>query len=98
MGRFAARVGDPTAHGHPLGPGPGCQNVRIAGMPAWRATIDTHSCPLTTPSAHGTGMVSLGSTRVRVGGLPLARVGDSVVEAGGGLNAILFGSTTVLVG
>ena len=32
----AARVGDVTAHGSPLGPGPGSTNVIIGGKPAWR--------------------------------------------------------------
>ncbi len=36
MGLPAARVGDATAHGSPLGPGPGCPTVLIGGMPAWR--------------------------------------------------------------
>lgn len=33
----AARLSDPTAHGVPLNPGPGCATVLIAYMPAWRA-------------------------------------------------------------
>src|SRR5215212_4345871 len=32
----AARVGDVTAHGGALVPGPGSTNVFIGGMPAWR--------------------------------------------------------------
>jgi len=32
----AARVGDVSAHGCPLVPGPGAANVFIGGMPAWR--------------------------------------------------------------
>jgi len=32
----AARVGDTTAHGCPLAPGPGSTNVFIGGMPAWK--------------------------------------------------------------
>ncbi len=34
---MAARLFDPTAHGAPLNPGPGCGSVLIAYMPAWRA-------------------------------------------------------------
>jgi uncharacterized Zn-binding protein involved in type VI secretion len=34
---FAARVGDTTGHGTPLGPGPGSPTVMIGKMPAWRA-------------------------------------------------------------
>ncbi len=33
----AARPVDPTSHGTPLGPGPGCLTVNIGYMPAWRA-------------------------------------------------------------
>lgn len=33
----AARRLDPTAHGKPLGPGPGSRNVRIGKLNAWRA-------------------------------------------------------------
>ncbi len=33
----AARLGDPTAHGTPLAPGPGSPNVMIGFKPAWRA-------------------------------------------------------------
>lgn len=33
----SARVGDLTAHGSPLTPGPGSLNVLIGAMPAWRA-------------------------------------------------------------
>jgi uncharacterized Zn-binding protein involved in type VI secretion len=36
MGRPAARLGDPTAHGTVLKPGPGSFNVLIGGKPAWR--------------------------------------------------------------
>jgi hypothetical protein len=39
----AARVGDMTSHGTPLGAGPGSSNVLIGGMPAWRATTDMHT-------------------------------------------------------
>ena len=35
-GGAAARIGDMTAHGGPLGPGPGSPNVFIGGMPAWK--------------------------------------------------------------
>ena len=33
----AATLGDMTAHGTPLAPGPGSVNVFIGGKPAWRA-------------------------------------------------------------
>lgn len=34
---FAARTTDTTGHGTPMAPGPGCLNVTIGFMPAWRA-------------------------------------------------------------
>jgi uncharacterized Zn-binding protein involved in type VI secretion len=98
MGQPAARVGDTTSHGTPLGPGPGSLTVMIGGMPAWRALSDTHVCPLFDgPKPHVGGMVMLGSMTVMIGGLPAARMGDSVVEAGAP-NAIVLGAPTVMIG
>jgi uncharacterized Zn-binding protein involved in type VI secretion len=98
MGQPAARVGDSTSHGTPLGPGPGCQTVLIGGLPAWRCTSDTHACPLFDgPKPHGGGVVLAGSFTVRIGGLFAARQGDLVVEAGAP-NAIATGATTVMIG
>jgi uncharacterized Zn-binding protein involved in type VI secretion len=98
MGQPAARIGDQTSHGTPLGPGPGCPTVVIGSRPAWRATADSHVCPLSDgPKPHGGGVVAVGSMTVLVGGLPAARMGDLVVEAGPP-NAILGGEPTVLIG
>lgn len=98
MGQPAARVGDLTSHGTPLGVGPGCLTVLIGGMPAWRATTDFHTCPLFNgPQPHVGGMVMMGSLTVLIGGLPAVRQGDSVVEAGGP-NSIVGGLPTVLIG
>lgn len=98
MGQSAARVGDSTSHGTPLAPGPGCPTVLIGGRPAWRAGSDTHVCPLFNgPSPHVGGVVAMGSTSVLIGGMPAARMGDSVVEAGAP-NAIAVGDATVLIG
>lgn len=95
---YAARVGDSTGHGTPLGPGPGCPTVLIGGMPAWRAGADMHTCPLFNgPSPHVGGSVAVGSTTVFIGGLPAARQGDQVVEAGGP-NPIVMGCPTVIIG
>lgn len=95
----AARLGDMTAHaGTPLGPGPGSSNVIIGGMPAWRAVTDSHACPLTTPNPHGSGIVLTGSTTVFINGFPAARMGDSIVEAGGSSNSIIMGDFTVIIG
>lgn len=98
MGLPAARVGDTTSHGTPLSPGPGCPTVLVAGQPAWRAGSDTHACPLSDgPKPHVGGVVAAGSATVLIGGLPAARVGDQVVEAGAP-NAIAAGAATVLIG
>jgi len=98
MGQPAARVGDLTSHGTPLGPGPGAPTVLIGGMPAWRAGSDTHVCPLVDGvKPHVGGVVAVGSATVLIGGLPAARQGDMVVEAGAP-NAIAMGAPTVLIG
>lgn len=98
MGQPAARVGDITSHGTPLGPGPGCPTVLIGGKPAWRAGSDTHVCPLFDgPKAHVGGVIAVGSATVLIGGLPAARQGDQVVEVGAP-NAIAVGLPTVVIG
>ena len=98
MGQPAARVGDQTSHGTPLGPGPGCLTVMIGGQPAWRATSDTHGCPLFDgPKPHVGGVVAVASMTVMIGGLPAARQGDMVVEAGPP-NSIAIGAPTVTIG
>jgi uncharacterized Zn-binding protein involved in type VI secretion len=98
MGQPAARVGDLTSHGTPLGPRPGSPTVLIGGMPAWRALVDTHVCPLVDGvKPHVGGIVAVGSTTVLIGGMPAARVGDSIVEAGAP-NSIATGAFTVLIG
>ena len=98
MGRPAARVGDMTNHGTPLGPGPGCPTVLIAGLPAWRVAGDVHACPLADGlRAHVGGTVAVGSATVTIGGMPAARQGDLIVESAGA-NVITGGATTVLIG
>jgi uncharacterized Zn-binding protein involved in type VI secretion len=97
MGQPAARVGDMTSHGSPLGPGPGSFNVLIGGQPAWRAGSDKHLCPLTDPKPHVGGIVAIGSMSVLINDLPAARQGDVVVEAGPP-NGIMAGAPTVLIG
>lgn len=96
---LAARVGDQTSHGTPLGPGTGSLNVLIGGMPAWRAAADMHTCPLVTPvpSPHVGGVVTMGSATVLINNLPAARQGDIIAEAGPP-NSIVMGCPTVLIG
>jgi len=94
----AARVGDMTAHGTPLAPGPGSLNVLIGGMPAWRAASDLHTCPLVTVLVpHVGGVVSVGSMTVLINNLQAARLGDVIVEAGPP-NTIVMGCPTVMIG
>ncbi len=94
----AARVGDMTAHGTPLGPGPGAVNVLIGGQPAWLTVVDTHVCPLSTgPVAHAKGTVLVGSKTVYICGQPAARMGDQIVESGPP-NTIAAGFPNVLIG
>jgi uncharacterized Zn-binding protein involved in type VI secretion len=98
MGQPAARVGDLTGHGTPLGPGPGSPTVLIGGMPAWRALGDTHACPLVDGvKPHVGGVVAVGSLTVTIGGLFAARQGDMVVEVGAP-NPIALGAPTVMIG
>jgi uncharacterized Zn-binding protein involved in type VI secretion len=98
MGQPAARVTDTTAHGTPLSPGPGCPNVLIKGLPAWRVAADFHACPLFNAlQPHVGGVVSVGSVLVRIGGLFAARQGDIVTEPGGP-NTIAAGEPMVMIG
>jgi uncharacterized Zn-binding protein involved in type VI secretion len=95
---LAARVGDQSSHGTPLGPGPGSVNVLIGGMPAWRATADFHACPLVTGTVpHVGGVVAVGSVTVLINNFPAARQGDVIVESGPP-NTIAMGCPTVLIG
>ena len=95
----AARVGDLTSHGSPLGPGrPGPRTVLIGGMPAWCAVADFHACPLANGlQPHVGGVVAKGSESVMIEGCLAAREGDSVMEAGGP-NTIKTGCLTVMIG
>jgi uncharacterized Zn-binding protein involved in type VI secretion len=70
----------------------------IGGMPAWCAEADFHACPLVNGvQPHVGGTVAIGSLTVLINGLPAARQGDVVVEAGGP-NSIVIGCPTVLIG
>jgi len=98
LGQPAARLGDQTSHGTPLAPGIGSVNVLIGNKPAWRATADFHACPLVDGlKPHVGGVIAVGSTSVLINGLPAARQGDQIVEAGAP-NAIVLGEPTVLIG
>lgn len=99
----AARIADLTAHGSPLAPGPGSANVFIGFLPAWRAMIDQHACPLISVTGpDGVGAVMMGSPTVFINGMMACRVGDIVTErpglAIGPVNPIVMGCLTVMIG
>lgn len=102
-GKPAARIMDPTAHGKPLGPGPGSPNVLIGNRPAWRAVMDQHACPaVSTSGPDGVGSVLMGSPTVLINNQMACRQGDIIVEkpglAMGPMNPIVMGCPTVLIG
>ena len=96
----AARVGDMTSHGTPLGPGLGSLNVRIGGKPAWRAQMDTHVCPVPEgQKVHGAGVVTSGSSRVFINSCAAVRTGDKITEvAATAQNSITTGNDKVVIG
>jgi uncharacterized Zn-binding protein involved in type VI secretion len=95
MGKPAARLGDPTAHGGVITVG--FPTVLIGGMPAARLG-DMHVCPMFTGYVpHVGGPISLGSTGVLIGNMPAARMGDMAVCVGPP-SSIIMGCPTVLIG
>jgi uncharacterized Zn-binding protein involved in type VI secretion len=99
----AARITDPTTHGAPLAPGPGSTDVMIGDLPAWRALIDQHACPLVSITGpDGVGMVMMGSPTVLIDFMMATRAMDIVVEipglAMGPMNPIIMGEATVMIG
>jgi uncharacterized Zn-binding protein involved in type VI secretion len=98
MGKPAARMGDPTAHGGTIVAG--FPTVLIGGQPAARVT-DMHVCPMVTPGIppvpHVGGPVTLGSATVLIGNLPAARMGD-MATCVGPPDTIASGCMTVLIG
>lgn len=94
-------------HGPPT-LGAGAPTVLIANRPAWRVG-DNHTCPIPNapPPAgpgtpHGPGITSPpGAITVLAKGMPLAALGDRIIEAGAVvpplvMNPILMGAPTVL--
>lgn len=94
----AARVNDPTTHGPPL-LGTGSGTVLIGGLPAWRAGLDVHTCPLATPGGtpHVGGVAPVGSATVLIEGAPAVRQGDVIAEAATP-NTVVGGCPTVVIG
>lgn len=98
MGKPAARMSDPTAHGGLITMG--FPMVLIGGLPAARMG-DMHVCPMMTPAVppipHVGGPIMLGSPMVLIGGMPAARMGDMAMCVGPP-STILMGCPTVLIG
>jgi uncharacterized Zn-binding protein involved in type VI secretion len=75
----------------------------IGFMPAWRAMIDQHACPLVSISGpDGIGSVMMGSPTVLINNMMACRMGDIVVEkpglAAGPMDPIVLGCPTVIIG
>ncbi|MEL7500064.1 MAG: PAAR domain-containing protein [Planctomycetota bacterium] len=58
---------------------------------------DMHTCGLTTPNPHVSGVVITGSPTVMINNMPACRMGDQIVEAGPP-NVITMGCPTVIIG
>jgi uncharacterized Zn-binding protein involved in type VI secretion len=94
----AARAGDSTEHGDPLGPGLGSTKVKIEKKGAWRALVDAHKCSQSDGNKpHAGGVVTNGSLKVRIEGSAAVRMGDQITEVGKP-NTITQGSTKVSIG
>jgi len=68
-------------------------------MPAWRALVDFHVCPIVkvlVPDVGG--VVMVGSPTVLIEFQMACRVNDMVVEIPGGPNPIAMGCPTVIIG
>ena len=61
-GRAAARLGDMTAHGSPLAPGPCSQNVFIGKKPAWRGLPSVAVGQLTSSAQNAAQSLSQATT------------------------------------
>jgi uncharacterized Zn-binding protein involved in type VI secretion len=108
MPKPAGQIADNLMHGPPT-LGAGCPTVLVQNRPAWRVA-DNHTCPI--PNApppvgpgtpHGPGVtMPPGSIMVHVGGMPMAALGDQIMEAGAVMppllmNPLLMGAPTVLM-
>jgi uncharacterized Zn-binding protein involved in type VI secretion len=74
-------IGNMTAHGTPLSPGPGSTNIFIHGRSIWRASVDFHSCPVSDPKPHVGGVVLMGGSRILANNFQIAIKGDKIMEA-----------------
>ena len=94
---YAARLGDLMMHGDVVAPGGGSPNVFIGGKPALRS-CDSHVCTKATPVPHrGSGFKATYS-KITINGFPALRVGDALDEGPHGLNPIVTGCPSVVLG
>ena len=94
---FAARLGDPLMHGDIVAPGTGSPNVFIGGKPALRI-CDVHVCTKATPVPHASAGFRSTYGGVEINGFSALRVGDYLDEGPHGLNPIVAGCPTVMLG
>lgn len=99
MSKPAAARTDFTAHlFSPLVPGPCSTDVLVKGMGAWRAIVDTMTCPVPlappAPALHGPEICYMGSFSVLVNGQMAVRMGDKLAGAGGP-NPVVFCKSSV---
>src|SRR5687768_18260894 len=67
----AARMGDVTAHGAPLAPGPGSMNVMIGGQPAWRGMSPAGAAALSaTVASAATAIAAASAAATAASGTP----------------------------
>jgi uncharacterized Zn-binding protein involved in type VI secretion len=65
-GKPAARLGDITAHGSPLGAGPGSMNVLIGKKPAWRGISAAQAAMLAQKVAEGAEKIAKATAKASV--------------------------------
>jgi uncharacterized Zn-binding protein involved in type VI secretion len=78
---MVAAIGNMTAHGTPLSPGPGSANIFISGRSVWRANLDFHSCPVSSPNSHVGGVVMMGTSTTLANNFQIVIKGDNIIEA-----------------
>ncbi len=83
MPKPAARLGDSTAHGTPLGGSPGSLNVFIGGKPAWRAIPNAAAAGLgVAKQITVVTLKSLKAAKVAASGTPAAPAAIAAEQAG----------------
>lgn len=77
MGRPAARIGDLTAHGTPLCPGPGSANVHIGGASAWRGVPLAAAAGLRAAHRAGSAAVKTAEATTKAAGILTRRAAEA---------------------